>query len=100
MNDKNSESYDDDDDMLPEYDFSNGVRGKHYAAYQRGYKVIIRKADGAVEERDYTLPEGVVKLDPDVRVYFPDAEAVNAALRGLIRLIPHTQTSLEQSNRE
>ncbi len=27
-------------------------------------------------------------LDPDVRVYFPDSESVNAALRGLIALIP------------
>jgi hypothetical protein len=29
-----------------------------------------------------------VMLDPDVRAYFPDTEAVNTALRGLIALIP------------
>jgi hypothetical protein len=77
-----------DDDMRPEYDFSGGVRGKHYRAFQRGYKATIHKTDGSSEERDYTLPEGTVILDPDVRAYFPDADAVNSALRGLIQLIP------------
>jgi len=56
-----------DDEMRPEYDFSAGVRGKHYHAYQRGYKVIIHKTDGTIEERDETLPDGAVLLDPDVR---------------------------------
>jgi hypothetical protein len=77
----------DDDEMLPEYDFSGGVRGKHSRAFQRGYKVTIYKADGTTEVRDFGLPEGTVVLDSDVREYFPDAEAVNTALRGLIRLI-------------
>jgi hypothetical protein len=85
------------DDMLPEYDFSGGVRGKHYRDYQRGYKVIIHHTDGSTEERDYTLPEGAVILDPDVRSYFPDAEAVNTALRGLIKLIPHERVPNEVS---
>ncbi|PDV97144.1 hypothetical protein [Candidatus Chloroploca asiatica] len=78
-----------DDEMQPEYDFSKGVRGKHYRAYQRGYKVMIHKTDGTTEERDYTLPAGAVILDPDVQAYFHDSEAVNTALRGLIKLIPH-----------
>jgi hypothetical protein len=80
---------DETDDMLPEYDFSGGVRGKHYRAYHEGHTVVIHRADGTTEERDYAVPEGTVVLDPDVRPYFPDAEAVNSALRGLIRLIPH-----------
>lgn len=88
MSDATFEQPDDADEMLPEYDFSGGVRGKHYHDYQRGYKIIIHKTDGTTEERDYTLPEGAVMLDPDVRAYFPDAETVNTALRGLIRLIP------------
>lgn len=74
--------------MLPEYDFSKGVRGKHYQAFRQGYKVTIHRVDGSIEERDYTLPEGVVALDPDVQPYFPDSEAVNRALRGLIDLLP------------
>ena len=84
-----------DDEILPEYDFSSGIRGKHFHAYQSGYKVTIHKIDGSTEERDYTLPDGAVILDPDVRTYFPDAEAVNTALHGLIQFISHDSTSNE-----
>jgi len=35
-----------DDDMLPEYDFTSGVRGKHYKAMREGYAVKINQADG------------------------------------------------------
>lgn len=77
-----------DDDMLPEYDFTGGVRGKHYQAYRRGHRVTIRQEDGAIVEQHFTLEDGAVMLDPDVREYFPDAESVNHALRTLIHLIP------------
>ena len=30
-----------DDAMLPEYDFSKGMRGKHYRAYRRGTTVVL-----------------------------------------------------------
>ncbi len=83
MNNKLSERQTADDEMLPEYDFSGGVRGKHYQAYQRGYQVIIHKMDGTTEVRDFALPEGTVVLDPDIRAHFPDSEAVNRTLRGL-----------------
>jgi hypothetical protein len=82
----------DDDTMLPEYDFSKGVRGKHYHAYRQGYTVVVHKPDGTREERDFTLPPGVIALDPDVQAYFSDSEAVNRALRGLINLIPSSDT--------
>jgi len=74
-------------EMLPEYDFSSkeGVRGKYYHAYQQGHTVKIRERDGSVSVHYFTLEEGAVLLDPDVRVYFPDSESVNRALRGLIR---------------
>ena len=98
MNDKVAKLHDDDpDEMLPEYNFSGGVRGKHYRAFQRGYKVIIHKTDGTTEEHDYTLPEGAVMLDPDVRAYFSDSETVNTVLRGLINLIPHERTPTKVS---
>ena len=84
---------DDDDEMQPEYDFSNGVRGKHQRAFQQGYRVLIHHQDGMTEERDYRLPEGAVLLDPDVQQYFRDTAAVNRALRGLIALIPTTTQS-------
>jgi hypothetical protein len=54
------------DDMLPEYDFSNGVRGKHYRAYKAGTNVIL--------------------LEPDVAAAFADSNAVNEALRLLMKV--------------
>ncbi len=56
------------DEMLEEYDFSNGIRGKYTKEYNDGVNII--------------------KLDKDVRKIFPDAESVNNALRTLINLIP------------
>lgn len=56
-----------DPDMLDEYDFSNGVRGKYAERYARGTNVVV--------------------LDPDVARVFPDAESVNQALRALAGII-------------
>jgi hypothetical protein len=53
------------DDMLEEYDFSGGVRGKYTDRFSDDCKLIV--------------------LDPDVAEAFPDAHAVNEALRGLIQ---------------
>lgn len=77
------------DNMAPEYDFSHGVRGKHAKAMRSGYTMVIRRSDGTTEMREVAPRPGTVVLDPDVRVYFPDSEAVNRALRGLISLVPH-----------
>ncbi|MGI9108132.1 MAG: hypothetical protein ACR2G4_18030 [Pyrinomonadaceae bacterium] len=76
------------DEMLPEYDFRGGVRGKHYKAYRRGHTLTIHKTDGTTDVRHFKLEEGAVMLEPDVQAYFPDSEAVNKALRGLITLLP------------
>jgi hypothetical protein len=54
---------DDENDILPEYDFKGGVRGKYY---QPG-KTIIR-----------------MTIDEDVARYYWSSELVNAALRQLI----------------
>ncbi len=54
------------DDLRSEYDFSGGVRGKHYDAYRKGTNVVL--------------------LDPDVAEVFKDSEAVNTALRLLLNL--------------
>ena len=53
-----------DEDMLPEYDLSGGVRGKYVDRYRRGTNVVL--------------------LDPDVAAKFPDSKAVNEALRALV----------------
>ncbi len=85
---------DEDAEMLPEYDFSGGVRGKHTAAYQQGYRVMIHKSDGTIETQELILPPEAILLAPDVRLYFRDAETVNRTLRGLIALLP--KESIEQ----
>jgi hypothetical protein len=55
-----------DRDMLAEYDFSQGVRGKYAQRYSQGTNIVV--------------------LSPDVAEYFPDSEAVNAALRALVEI--------------
>ncbi len=70
-------------DMRREYDFSKGVRGKHWRAYRQGHSVRITKADGQVVEHHFTLEDGAVMLDPDLKARYPDSESVNRALRSL-----------------
>ncbi len=74
------------DEMLAEYDFrgKKGVRGKYSEAMKDGYKTIIHKSDGSTEVKE-TRP---IFLDEDVQKFFPDAKAVNDALRKLIALVP------------
>ena len=65
------------DEMLEEYDFSNAVRGKYAQAYKEGVNIV--------------------KLDIDVMKFFPDAKAVNEALRTLINLMNNGQNPLKLS---
>jgi hypothetical protein len=57
----------DSDTMRPEYDFSKAVRGATAARYAQGTNLVL--------------------LDPDVAELFPNARAVNEALRTLTRLV-------------
>jgi hypothetical protein len=57
-----------EDDLRPEYDFpgiKGGVRGKYAERYREGTNLVL--------------------LDPDVAAAFPDAKAVNDALRQLLQ---------------
>ena len=56
-------------DLLSEYDFSGGVRGKYAKRYQEGSNVII--------------------LDRDVAKVFHTRDSVNPALRALVGIIHH-----------
>ena len=56
-----------DPDMLEEYDFSKGVRGKYAKKYSEGTNVVV--------------------IDPDVSKFFPDHDSVNQALRSLTEII-------------
>jgi hypothetical protein len=62
---KNKPDQVDPDDMLDDYDFSGGVRGKYAGRFAEGSKVIV--------------------LDPDVAEVFADAASVNEALRQIIQ---------------
>ena len=52
------------DDLLAEYDFSEGVRGKHYVAYREGHAVEVHKADTA---GDLESAEDDTRQDTPVR---------------------------------
>ena len=76
-----------DDEMRAEYDFTGGVRGKHYQVLrEEGYIVRVYNDDGTVTER-HVASERMVVLEPDVYEYFSNSQAVNQALRTLISLV-------------
>ena len=77
-------------DILPEYDFSKGVRGKHFKSYRKGHSVNILKTDGSCEVKYFKLEDGAVMLEPQIREYFPDSDSVNKALRCLLPLVKHS----------
>jgi len=56
-----------DPDMLEEYDFSKGIRGKYAQRYAEGTNVVV--------------------IDPDISKFFPDHDSVNQALRSLTDII-------------
>ncbi len=67
------------DEISREYDFSDGIRGKHHKNYKQGTNIVLLKAD--------------------VAEVFKDSESVNRALRMLMdiakketdgKLIPHS----------
>lgn len=61
------------DEMRSEYtrtDLGKGVRGKHLKQYQESTNVVV--------------------LDEDVACAFPNSQAVNDALRGLLQLARRT----------
>jgi hypothetical protein len=67
MNEENTKTP--EDEMRAEYDLSHlkgRVRGKYVERYQAGTNLVL--------------------LEPDVQAAFPDAEAVNEALRMLMKV--------------
>ena len=66
-------------------------------ALRKGYTRVVYQKDGT-KEITHVLPlVGSVVQDPDVQTYFPDSEAVNRALRGLIALIPTKRRKSRQT---
>ena len=54
------------DEILKEYDFSKGVRGKYVKKYVAGNNIIL--------------------LEPDVAKYFKDSNSVNETLRSILKI--------------
>jgi hypothetical protein len=88
------------DTLRPEYDLSHfvqaGERGKYHKTLRQGYTRVVQHKDGTQEMTHFRPLPGTVHLDPDVRAYCPDSESVNAALRGLIALIPSKRRAARQ----
>ena len=64
---KKEDRVEQDPEMLDEYDFSGGVRGKYAERYAEGTNIVV--------------------LSPDVAEVFTDSESVNEALRSLAEII-------------
>ena len=60
-----------DSEMLDEYDFSEGIRGKY--------------------AQRYYADTNLIRLDDDVAKMFPDAKSANEALRALGKIIAEHQ---------
>ena len=67
---------DKNDEMLKEYDFTDGIRGKYVDRLTNRKKVIT--------------------LEPDVAEVFTDSESVNQALRGLLPVIQKQAEKIHQ----
>ncbi len=76
-------------DEIKPVDFTGGVRGKHSLSYRNGHTVKVRHDDGKVTVQKFIPDRDAVVLDKDVKAFFPDAEAVNNALRMLISIMPN-----------
>ncbi len=72
MNKKTNE----EDEMLDEYDFTGGVRGKYVDRVKQRKNVIV--------------------LEPDVAEVFTDSESVNQALRGLLPIVQKQAEKVHQ----
>ncbi len=64
-----------DPDMLEEYDFSEGIRGKYAERYKKGTNIVI--------------------LEPELLEFFPDSDAVNEALKSLAKIMKKYSEQVE-----
>lgn len=65
-----------ENEMLEEYDFTGGVRGKYVERLTKGKNIVV--------------------LEPDVAQVFTDSESVNQALRGLLPIIQRQAEKVHQ----
>ena len=65
-------------EMLPEYDFSKGIRGKYAKKHAAGTNIIV--------------------LAPDVVKDFPNSSIVNETLRALAKNMHRSENTLKLNN--
>jgi hypothetical protein len=63
----------DEDDLLPEYDFSKGVRGKHHQAYQQGHSVTINHQDGTTTTQEFPPSRTIAQLTAENYIALPQS---------------------------
>jgi urate oxidase len=61
-------------DILPEYDFSGGIRGKYAKKFAEGTNIIV--------------------LAPDVHKNFPTSSSVNETLRALSKIVKNNRKKI------
>lgn len=88
-----TQTHKEDKEMRSEYDFTTSVRGKHYKKMQAGFSMTIHKSDGTTVVKEVKPQKGMVFLEPDIEVWFPDSESVNKALRCLLPLLSEKHES-------
>jgi len=79
MNEKTMKLKAEEPEMRSEYDFSGGVRGKYYKRYMESSNVVV--------------------LEPDVHRRFRNSNAVNKALRSLMRAEGMGRSLIKRSTR-
>lgn len=62
-------------DMIPEYDFKDGIRGKYAKKFAEGTNIIL--------------------LAPDLLKDFPDSDSVNKTLRALSGIVKRNRKKIE-----
>lgn len=77
---QNPGGIDADDDMLPEYDFTDAVVGKYAERYARAFRTV--------------------RLDPDVADVFATSEAVNEVLRPIASAIKAREAKAAEHSHE
>ena len=65
-----------DPDMLEEYDFNKGIRGKYASRYAEGTNVVV--------------------IEPDIAEFFPDHDSVNESLRLLATIMKKQKKRLAE----
>jgi hypothetical protein len=69
-----SKKKENNDTLLPEYDFSKAVRGKYTKRFEKSSNIVV--------------------IAPDVMKSFPDSDSVNETLRAVAKIAKRTRKKI------